>query len=187
MCLAEGAFCSTSPRSIRTTFHVEHEPPESFATRALMSTTFKTVKNELPDMPHTCSGCRNMTAHKRNPFPPPEWISKYQPMECFMCTRILFSHLCIHGSPSLLRGPLHLVMYPESPSERLTSSGLRSQRRYSYSGVWRCFKWNDLQMRSLWIRCSFAYRWSVLLKPRQWINHVSCKALSGQIFQRTVA
>lgn len=34
MCLAEGAFCSTSPRSIRTTFHVEQQPPETFATRA---------------------------------------------------------------------------------------------------------------------------------------------------------
>lgn len=64
MCLAEGAFCSTLPCSIRTTFHVEQEPPETFATRALMSTTLKTVKNQRPDKLYTCNRYRKCAVHK---------------------------------------------------------------------------------------------------------------------------
>lgn len=55
-----------------------------------MSTTFKMVKNELPDKPYTCNRFRNMISkscrlHIRgNPFPVLEFLSTCNPIEHFV-------------------------------------------------------------------------------------------------------
>ena len=165
MCLAEGAFCSTSPRSIRTTFHVEQEPPETFATRAWWAQLSRWLKRScLTSLIHAVDSemwfQRLFRLHiSENPLPALEFISTCYPIESF-CFCILFSLELLYYCKVLYfkLGLLRVVQSVWHPLASVLSSTTCILEYACAPNGWPRNVVCVLKDGSHWIRCSFSHR-----------------------------